>query len=114
MVGLADKRSIWTEDLKGPSALTRRQLYYVAEGFVRGKGLTVEDITFRLEIKGEEYVYVTKEECRPPSRGNHPSSNRSSASFDLPVSMGQQHSLNYICSTGLDCALDEQVFDLDF
>ena len=29
--------------------------------FVRGKGLTVEDIEFR-EIKGEEYVYVTKEE----------------------------------------------------
>ena len=31
------------------------------KGFVRGKGLTVEDIEFR-EIKGEEYVYVTKEE----------------------------------------------------
>ena len=35
------------------------------EGFVRGKGLTVEDITFR-EIKGEEYVYVTKEEIGRP------------------------------------------------
>ena len=36
-----------------------------AQGFVRGKGLTVEDIEFR-EIKGEEYVYVTKEEIGQP------------------------------------------------
>ena len=30
-----------------------------AQGFVRGQGLTTNDITFR-EIKGVEYVYVTK------------------------------------------------------
>ncbi|MEK5794986.1 glycine--tRNA ligase subunit beta, partial [Acinetobacter nosocomialis] len=32
-----------------------------AQGFVRGKGLSVDDIEFR-EVKGEEYVYVTKHE----------------------------------------------------
>ncbi len=35
-----------------------------AQGFVRGKGLTVEDITFR-EVS-EEYVYVTKQEIGKP------------------------------------------------
>ncbi len=53
-----------TEDFKGPSkkiALDADGNFTkAAEGFVRGKGLTVEDITFR-EIKGED-VYVTKEE----------------------------------------------------
>ncbi len=68
-------QAVWrTEDF---SVLLRRlpgcwwQLYQgCKEGFVCGKGLTVEDITFR-EIKGEEYVYVTKEEIAAPR--DHPS-----------------------------------------
>ena len=34
---------------------------------VRGKGLTVDDIEFR-EVKGEEYVYVTKHEAGKPAK----------------------------------------------
>ena len=62
---LQNKQSDLTEDFKGPAkkiALdSDGNFTKAAQGFVRGKGLTVEDIEFR-EIKGEEYVYVTKEE----------------------------------------------------
>ncbi|HEW2552284.1 TPA: glycine--tRNA ligase subunit beta, partial [Streptococcus pneumoniae] len=65
VTGLSDKQSDLTEDFKGPAkkiALdSDGNFTKAAQGFVRGKGLTVEDIEFR-EIKGEEYVYVTKEE----------------------------------------------------
>ena len=63
VTGLADKQSDLTEDFKGPAkkiALdSDGNFTKAAQGFVRGKGLTVDDIEFR-EIKGEEYVYVTK------------------------------------------------------
>lgn len=63
--GLAEKQEDLTEDFKGPAkkiALDADGNFTkAAEGFVRGKGLTTADITFR-EIKGEEYVYVTKHE----------------------------------------------------
>ena len=63
VTGLADKQSDLTEDFKGPAkkiALdSDGNFTKAAQGFVRGKGLTVEDIEFR-EIKGEEYVYVIR------------------------------------------------------
>ena len=66
---LSEKQTDLTEDFKGPSkkiALDADGNFTkAAQGFVRGKGLTVEDITFR-EVKGEEYVYVTKQEIGKP------------------------------------------------
>lgn len=51
------------EEVKGPAkriALDKEGNWSkAAEGFVRGQGLTTDAITFR-ELKGEEYVYVTK------------------------------------------------------
>ena len=64
--GLADAQTDLTEDFKGPSkkiALDADGNFTkAAQGFVRGKGLTTDDIEFR-EVKGEEYVYVTKHEA---------------------------------------------------
>ncbi len=51
-----NNKRIWTEDFKvtsGKIALMQKEIS-AAQGFVRGKGLTVDDIKFR-EIKGEEY-----------------------------------------------------------
>ena len=51
------------EEVKGPAkkiALDPEGNWSkAAQGFVRGQGLTTDDITFR-ELKGVEYVYVTK------------------------------------------------------
>lgn len=62
---LADQQEDTEEEVKGPAkkiALDAEGNWSkAAEGFVRGKGLTTDDITFR-EIKGVEYVYVTKYE----------------------------------------------------
>ena len=69
MSNLSEKQTDLTEDFKGPNkkiALDADGHFTkAAQGFVRGKGLTVEDITFR-EVKGEEYVYVTKQEIGKP------------------------------------------------
>ena len=66
---LSEKQTDLTEDFKGPSKKivldADGNFTKAAQGFVRGKGLTVEDITFR-EVKGEEYVYVTKQEIGKP------------------------------------------------
>ena len=37
-----------------------------AQGFVRGQGLTTDDITFK-ELKGVEYVYVEKHIAGKPT-----------------------------------------------
>ena len=90
VVGLADKQSDLTEDFKGPSkkiALDADGNFTkAAEGFVRGKGLTIEDITFR-EIKGEEYVYVTKEEIGRPVEEIIPAVTEVLQALTFPVSM---------------------------
>ena len=71
VLGLADQQTDLTEDFKGPSkkiALDAEGNFSkAAQGFVRGKGLTVDDIEFR-EVKGEEYVYVTKHEAGKPAK----------------------------------------------
>ena len=119
VVGLADKQSDLTEDFKGPSkkiALDADGNFTkAAEGFVRGKGLTVEDITFR-EIKGEEYVYVTKEEIGRPVEEIIPAVTEVLQALTFPVSMHwANNTFEYIRPVHtLTVLLDEQAFDLDF
>lgn len=119
VVGLADKQSDLTEDFKGPSkkiALDADGNFTkAAEGFVRGKGLTVEDITFR-EIKGEEYVYVTKEETGRPVEEIIPAVTEVLQALTFPVSMHwANNTFEYIRPVHtLTVLLDEQAFDLDF
>ena len=119
VVGLADKQSDLTEDFKGPSkkiALDADGNFTkAAEGFVRGKGLTVEDITFR-EIKGEEYVYVTKEEIGRPVEEIIPAVTEVLQASTFPVSMHwANNTFEYIRPVHtLTVLLDEQAFDLDF
>lgn len=119
VVGLADKQSDLTEDFKGPSkkiALDADGNFTkAAEGFVRGKGLTVEDITFR-EIKGEEYVYVTKEEVGRPVEEIIPAVTEVLQALTFPVSMHwANNTFEYIRPVHtLTVLLDEQAFDVDF
>lgn len=63
VMALADAQPDIEEEVKGPSkkiALDSNNNWSkAAQGFVRGQGLTVDDITFK-GLKGVEYVYVTK------------------------------------------------------
>ncbi|MDN6289553.1 MAG: glycine--tRNA ligase subunit beta [Tetragenococcus koreensis] len=63
VVDLAEKQADTQEEVKGPAkkiALDENGDWSkAAQGFVRGQGLTTEDIYFK-EIKGTEYVHVTK------------------------------------------------------
>ena len=90
VIGLADQQSDLTEDFKGPSkkiALDADGNFSkAAQGFVRGKGLTVDDIEFR-EVKGEEYVYVTKHEAGKPAKEVLAGVPEVLASLTFPVSM---------------------------
>lgn len=119
VVGLADKQSDLSEDFKGPSkkiALDADGNFTkAAEGFVRGKGLTTADITFR-EIKGEEYVYVTKEEAGRPVEEIIPAVTEVLAALTFPVSMHWAgNTFEYIRPVHtLTVLLDDQAFDLDF
>lgn len=60
---IAEKQEDTEEEVKGPAkkiALDSEGNWSkAAQGFVRGQGLTTDDITFK-ELKGVEYVYVTK------------------------------------------------------
>jgi glycyl-tRNA synthetase beta chain len=63
LTGLADKQPDVDEEVKGPAkkiALDKDGNWSkAAQGFTRGQGVTVDDITFK-ELKGTEYVYVNK------------------------------------------------------
>ncbi len=63
VTNLDEKQEEMEEEVKGPAkkiALDAEGNWSkAAQGFVRGQGLTTEDITFK-ELKGVEYVYVTK------------------------------------------------------
>lgn len=93
--GLADRQTDLVEDFKGPSkkiALDADgQFTKAAEGFVRGKGLTTDAIRFE-EIKGEEYVYVTKEEKGQAAEEILPNLTETLEVMTFPVSM---HWANY-------------------
>lgn len=60
---IAEKQPDTEEEVKGPAKKIAQDgagnWSKAAEGFVRGQGLTTDDITFK-ELKGVEYVYVTK------------------------------------------------------
>jgi len=63
VTNIPERQADSEEELKGPAkkiALDSDGNWTkAAEGFVRGQGLTTDDITFK-ELKGVEYVYVTK------------------------------------------------------
>ncbi|MGT2935236.1 glycine--tRNA ligase subunit beta [Streptococcus castoreus] len=119
VVGLADQQTDLTEDFKGPSkkiALDAEGNFSkAAQGFVRGKGLTVDDIEFR-EIKGEEYVYVTKHEVGKPAKEVLVGVSEVLSALTFPVSMHWAgHSFEYIRPVHtLIVLLDDDALDLDF
>ena len=119
VTGLADKQSDLTEDFKGPSkkiALDAEGDYSkAAQGFVRGKGLTTDDIEFR-EIKGEEYVYVTKHEEGKATEEVLQGIPQVLASLSFPVSMHwASNSFEYIRPVHtLTVLLDDQALDMNF
>lgn len=63
VTGLADKQADIQEEAKGPAKKIvlddEGNWSNAAKGFVRGQGMTTDDITFK-ELKGIEYVYVNK------------------------------------------------------
>ncbi|MGX2943925.1 glycine--tRNA ligase subunit beta [Enterococcus alishanensis] len=63
VTNIPDRQEDVQEEVKGPAKKIAQDSEgnwsKAAEGFVRGQGLTTDAITFR-EIKGVEYVYVTK------------------------------------------------------
>ena len=117
--GLADKQSDLEEDFKGPAkkiALDADGNFTkAAEGFVRGKGLSVDDITFR-EVKGEEYVYVTKHEEGKPAREVLETVTSVLKDLTFPVNMHwANNTFEYIRPVHtLIVLLDDEALDLDF
>lgn len=119
VLGLADQQTDLTEDFKGPSkkiALDADGNFTkAAQGFVRGKGLTVDDIEFR-EIKGEEYVYVTKHEAGKPAREVLGGIPEVLASMTFPVSMHwASNTFEYIRPVHtLTVLLGDEALDMEF
>ncbi|CQR25813.1 glycyl-tRNA synthetase subunit beta [Streptococcus varani] len=119
VTGLADAQTDLTEDFKGPAkkiALDAEGNFSkAAQGFVRGKGLTVEDIEFR-EIKGEEYVYVTKHEAGKAAEEVLVGLPQVLSSMTFPVSMyWAGNSFEYIRPVHtLTVLLDNQALELNF
>ncbi|MGT2844594.1 glycine--tRNA ligase subunit beta [Streptococcus hongkongensis] len=117
--GLAEKQTDLTEDFKGPSkkiALDAEGNFSkAAQGFVRGKGLTTEAIEFR-EIKGEEYVYVTKHEEGKVVEEVLQAIPQVLASLTFPVSMHwASNSFEYIRPVHtLTVLLDDQALEMNF
>lgn len=117
--GLADQQTDLTEDFKGPAkkiALDADGNFTkAAEGFVRGKGLTTADIEFR-EIKGEEYVYVTKHETGQPAKTVLAGIPEVLKAMTFPVSMNWgSNKFAYIRPVHtLTVLLDDEALDMDF
>lgn len=119
VIGLADQQTDLTEDFKGPAkkiALdTDGNFSKAAQGFVRGKGLTTDAIEFR-EVKGEEYVYVTKHEAGKPAKEVLLGVAEVLTAMTFPVSMHwAKNSFEYIRPVHtLTVLLDDEALDLDF
>ncbi|WP_161981071.1 glycine--tRNA ligase subunit beta [Streptococcus sp. S784/96/1] len=119
VLGLADAQTDLTEDFKGPAKKiavdSNGNFTKAAEGFVRGKGLTTADIRFE-EIKGEEYVYVTKNEAGKPAKEVLAGVPKVLASLTFPVSMHwAKNSFEYIRPVHtLTVLLDDEALELDF
>ena len=117
--GLADAQTDLTEDFKGPSkkiALDADGNFTkAAQGFVRGKGLTTDDIEFR-EVKGEEYVYVTKHEAGKAAKEVLIDIPEILSAMTFPVNMHwANNTFEYIRPVHtLTVLLDDEALDLDF
>lgn len=116
---LADAQTDLTEDFKGPSkkiALDADGNFTkAAQGFVRGKGLTTDDIEFR-EVKGEEYVYVTKHEAGKAAKEVLADIPEILSAMTFPVNMHwANNTFEYIRPVHtLTVLLDDEALDLDF
>ncbi len=119
VTGLADAQTDLTEDFKGPSkkiALDADGNFTkAAQGFVRGKGLTTDDIEFR-EVKGEEYVYVTKHEAGKTVKEVLVDIPEILSEMTFPVNMHwANNTFEYIRPVHtLTVLLDNEALDLDF
>ena len=119
VLGLADAQTDLTEDFKGPSkkiALDADGNFTkAAQGFVRGKGLTTDDIEFR-EVKGEEYVYVTKHEAGKAAKEVLVDIPEILSAMIFPVNMHwANNTFEYIRPVHtLTVLLDDEALDLDF
>lgn len=119
VVGLAEKQPDLVEDFKGPAkkiALdSDGNFTKAAEGFVCGKGLTTADIRFE-NVKGEEYVYVTKHESGKSAKEVLKGVPEVLASLTFPVSMHwAKNSFEYIRPVHtLIVLLDDEALELDF
>ncbi|MGT2910385.1 glycine--tRNA ligase subunit beta [Streptococcus cameli] len=119
VMGLAEQQTDLTEDFKGPAKKiavdSDGNFTKAAEGFVRGKGLTTDDIRFE-EIKGEEYVYVTKNEAGKPAKEVLAHVPEILASLTFPVSMHwASNQFEYIRPVHtLTVLLDDEALELDF
>lgn len=117
--GLADHQTDLTEDFKGPAkkiALDADGNFTkAAQGFVRGKGLTTDDIRFET-IKGEDYVYVTKHEAGQPAEKVLAGLPEVFKAMTFPVSMAWgANTFKYIRPVHtLTVLVDDQALDLDF
>ena len=119
VIGLANQQTDLTEDFKGPAkkiALDAAGNFSkAAQGFVRGKGLTIDAIEFR-EVKGEEYVYVTKHEAGKPAKEVLLGVSEVLTEMTFPVSMHwAKNSFEYIRPVHtLTVLLDDEALDLEF
>lgn len=119
VTGLADAQTDLTEDFKGPSkkiALDADGNFTkAAQGFVRGKGLTTDDIEFR-EVKGEEYVYVTKHEAGKAAKEVLVDIPEILSAMTFPVNMHwANNTFEYIRPVHtLTVLLDDEALELDF
>ena len=119
VTGLADAQTDLTEDFKGPSkkiALDADGNFTkAAQGFVRGKGLTTDDIEFR-EVKDEEYVYVTKHEAGKAAKEVLVDIPEILSAMTFPVNMHwANNTFEYIRPVHtLTVLLDDEALDLDF
>lgn len=117
--GLAVQQTDLTEDFKGPAkkiALDAGGNFTkAAEGFVRGKGLTTADIRFE-NIKGEEYVYVTKHEVGKPVKEVLAGIPEVLKAMTFPVSMNwASNKFAYIRPVHtMTVLLDDEVLEMDF
>lgn len=119
VVGLADYQTDLTEDFKGPAkkiALDAQGHYTkAAEGFVRGKGLTTDDIEFR-DVKGVEYLYVTKHEAGKAAEDVLSALPQLLSQLTFPVNMHwANNSFEYIRPVHtLTVLLGEKALEMDF
>lgn len=119
VIGLADAQTDLKEDFKGPAkkiALdSDGNFTKAAQGFVRGKGLTTDDIRFE-EVKGVEYVYVTKNEAGKPAEDVLAGIPEVLNSLTFPVSMHwAKNTFEYIRPVHtLTVLLGDKALDMDF